>query len=146
MTEHEIDEFLDMCSRVKEKVEHYNLIINKIQTKAVRQQVQDVKDWVADNQSFLYKSRATRTDLFKQAKKKAWIQQEKDYLIQIYLILIPKIKRFQKILSFIQLHQKILLYPQTCLPHQIIFLKHGQWFIHQQDILLLLKRRQSIFP
>ena len=70
MTEHEIDEFLDMCSRVKEKVEHYNFIINKKkQTDLVRQQVQAAKNWVADNQSFLYKARATRTDLFKQAKK-----------------------------------------------------------------------------
>ena len=69
MTEHEIDEFLDMCSRVKEKVEYYNSIINKTQTRGVSKQVQDVKDWVADNQSFLYKARATRTDLFKEAKK-----------------------------------------------------------------------------
>ena len=89
MTEHAINEFLDFCGRVKEKVEFYNSIIKKTQTRAVSKQVQDVKDWVADNQSFLYKARATRTDLFKQAKKKAWIQQEKDYLIQIYLILIP---------------------------------------------------------
>ena len=146
MTEHEIDEFLDMCSIVKKKVEHYNSIINKKQTRAVSQQVQDVNDWVADNQSFLYKARATRTDLFKEAKKQGLDSAGKDYLIQIFLILIPQIKRFQKILSFVQLHQKILLHPQTCLPHLLMILKQGQWFIHQQGILLLLKERQFIFP
>ena len=69
MTEHAINEFLDFCGRVKEKVEYYNSIINKTQTRGVSKQVQAAKNWVAENQNFLYRSKADAGDLYQKATK-----------------------------------------------------------------------------
>ena len=87
MTEHAINEFLSMCKKVETHMKTYNIAITKRQTANVSLQVQYVKNWVAENQSFLYRSRADALDLYQKAFKEGL----KSIAKEIYFANIPTI-------------------------------------------------------